>query len=188
MRIIGVDPGLESTGYAILDDSGRVQTPVQGGVLKTRPSDALEIRLFSIYTDLKSVLLEFKPQQMAIEDLHSRYLHVRTGILMGHARGVLCMAAAEAGIPVSHHAPTRIKNIVTGSGRADKKQVQLAIAARLGPGAQTKNEHVADAFAIALCHVMMNSGAAATVAALTYGDPAAARGLTHTSIEVARPT
>ncbi len=164
MRIIGIDPGLESTGYAVVDDAGRVQTPVEGGVIKTKPSDAIELRLLTIYLDLKAVLSQFRPQEMAIEDLHARYQHGRTAILMGHARGVLCMAAAEAGIQVTHYAPARIKNLVTGSGSADKEQVQRAVAARLGPKAESKNEHVADAFAIAVCHAMMSSSAAARVA------------------------
>lgn len=158
MRIIGIDPGLESTGYAVIDDLGRDQSPVEGGVVRTKPADPLEKRLLVIYQDIKSVLEEFKPEAMAIEDLHARYQHGRTAILMGHARGVVCMAAAEAGIPVFHYQPARAKNMVTGSGRADKEQVQRAITARLGLDGAAKNEHVADAFAIALCHVMMTTG------------------------------
>jgi crossover junction endodeoxyribonuclease RuvC len=163
VRIIGIDPGLESTGYAVLDDAGREQKPVEGGVIRTKPADALELRLLTIYRDVKSVLTEFNPQEMAIEDLHARYQHGRTAILMGHARGIVCMAAAEAGVPVTHYAPARVKNLVTGSGRADKEQVQRAVTARLGQTAASSNEHVADAFAIALCHVMMSSGAGAAL-------------------------
>ncbi len=163
VRIIGVDPGLVNTGYGVLDDDGRVQTPVEGGVVKTDASEPLEQRLLTIYTDIRAVLTEFKPGAMAIEDLHARYQHGRTAILMGHARGVVCMAAAQAGIPVFHYPPARAKNMVTGSGRADKGQVQMAVAARLSMPALAKNEHVADAFAVALCHVMMNSGAAAAI-------------------------
>lgn len=159
MRIIGIDPGLESTGYAVIDDLGREQAAVEGGVVRTKPADPLEKRLLVIYQDIKSVLEEFKPEAMAIEELHSRYQHGRTAILMGHARGVVCMAAAEAGTPVFHYQPARAKNMVTGSGRAGKEQVQRAITARLGLAGGAKNEHVADAFAIALCHVMMTSGA-----------------------------
>lgn len=159
MRIIGIDPGLESTGYAVIDDRGREQSPVEGGVVRTRPSEPLEKRLLVIYQDIKSVLEEFKPEVMAIEDLHSRYQHGRTAILMGHARGVVCMAGAEAGMPVFHYAPARVKNLTTGSGKADKEQVQRAVEARLGVEGAARNEHVADAFAIALCHAMMSSGA-----------------------------
>jgi crossover junction endodeoxyribonuclease RuvC len=164
VRIIGVDPGLESTGFAVLDDDGRKQTAIEGGVVRTRPADALEVRLLTIYRDVKAVLSEHRPHVMAIEDLHARYQHGRTAILMGHARGVVCMAAAEAGLQVFHYQPARAKNLVTGSGRADKEQVQRAVAARLGVEAISKNEHVADAFAVALCHAMM-SGAAGKAAA-----------------------
>jgi crossover junction endodeoxyribonuclease RuvC len=160
MRIIGVDPGLESTGYAVIDDLGREQAAIEGGVVRTKPSDPLESRLLTIYQDIKAVLAEFLPGAMAIEDLHARYQHGRTAILMGHARGVICMAAAEAGVPVFHYQPARAKNMVTGSGKADKEQVQRAVSARLRLDGTARNEHVADAFAVALCHAMMNSSAA----------------------------
>jgi crossover junction endodeoxyribonuclease RuvC len=92
---------------------------------------------------------------MAVEDLHSRYRNLKTAIIMGHARGVVVLAAGEAGIPVFHYQPTQAKNLVTGSGRADKEQVQRAVAVHLRlPG--LNNEHVADAFSIAICHAMMS--------------------------------
>ena len=100
MRIIGVDPGLSSTGYAVLDDFGRVRKPVEGGVCRTKASDALERRLLSIHRDMREVLEEFRPEAMAVEDLHTRYRNLKTAIVMGHARGVVCLAAAEFGIPV----------------------------------------------------------------------------------------
>ena len=161
MRIIGVDPGLSSTGYAVLDDFGRTRVPVEGGVCRTKASDSLERRLLSIYRDVRDVIEEFRPEAMAIEDLHSRYRNLKTAIVMGHARGVVCLAAGEFSIPVFHYQPTRAKNLVTGSGRAGKEQVQRAVAVHLGLEDQTPNEHVADAFAIAICHAMMSSGAAA---------------------------
>jgi crossover junction endodeoxyribonuclease RuvC len=120
----------------------------------------MERRLLSIHRDMVDVLEEFRPDAMAIEDLHSRYRNLKTAIIMGHARGVVCLAAAEFGIPVFHYQPTRAKNLVTGSGRAGKEQVQRAIAMHLGLGDDLPNEHVADAFAIALCHAMMSTGAA----------------------------
>jgi len=161
VRIIGVDPGLSNTGYAVVDDLGRNRVPVEGGVCRTRASDPLERRLLSIYRDMRDVLEEFRPDAMAVEDLHTRYRNLKTAIVMGHARGVVCLAAAEFSIPVFHYQPTRAKNLVTGSGRAGKEQVQRAVAVHLNLGEQTPNEHVADAFAIAICHAMMSTGAAA---------------------------
>lgn len=161
MRIIGVDPGLNNTGYGVIDDLGRTRVPVEGGVCRTKAGEPVERRLLSIYRDMRDILDEFRPDALAIEDLHTRYRNLKTAIIMGHARGVVCLAAAELSIPVFHYQPTRAKNLVTGSGRAGKQQVQRAVAAHLGLGDQTPDEHVADAFAIAICHAMMSTGAAA---------------------------
>lgn len=155
MRIIGVDPGLVTTGYGVIDVKGRSHVAIEGGFSRTKASDALEFRLKSIYRDMREVIEEHKPNVMAVEDLHVRYRNLKTAIIMGHARGVAVLAAGEAGIPVFHYEPTRAKNLVTGSGRADKEQVQRAVAMHLRlPGID--NEHVADAFSIAICHAMMS--------------------------------
>lgn len=160
MRIIGVDPGLVTTGYGVIDVIGRSHVAVEGGFSKTRASDALEFRLAAIYRDIREVLEEHKPNVMAVEDLHVRYRNVKTAIIMGHARGVAVLAAGEAGIPVFHYEPTRAKHLVTGSGRADKEQVQRAVAAHLGLR-EISDEHVADAFSIAICHAMWSNSPAA---------------------------
>lgn len=155
MRIMGVDPGLSSTGYAVIDDVGGRQSVVEGGVVRTKPAEPLEHRLHTIYQDIRTVIEQFAPAAMAIEDLHTRYRNLKTAIVMGHARGVVVMAAGEAGIPVFDYEPTRAKKLVTGSGRADKEQVQRAITSQLNLPSVSKNEHVADAFAIALCHAII---------------------------------
>jgi len=155
VRIIGVDPGLASTGYAVIDEIGRCRVPVEGGVCRTKRNDPIERRLMSIYLDIRDVLGEFRPDAMAVEDLHTRYRNLKTAIVMGHARGVVCLTAGEFGIPVFHYQPTQAKNLVTGSGRAGKEQVQQAVAVHLGLQTPVPDEHVADAFAIALCHAMM---------------------------------
>ncbi len=163
MRIAGIDPGLVNTGYAIIDDVDGSQRAVEGGVIRTASAEPLERRLHTIYSNIREVFAEFKPDVMAIEDLHSRARFVKTAILMGHARGVVVMAAGEAGIPVFDYQPTRAKNIVTGSGRADKDQVKQAVAAHLRSPDIGKNEHVADAFSIALCHAIMAGSSAQQV-------------------------
>ena len=162
MRIIGVDPGLVNTGYGVIDVNGKSHVAVEGGVSTTKASDSLEIRLKIIYQDIREVLEELRPNHMAVEDLHSRYRNLKTAIIMGHARGVIVLAAGEAGIPVFHYQPTQAKNLVTGSGRADKVQVQRAVAVHLGLP-EISNEHVADAFSIAICHAMMSSSPVANV-------------------------
>ena len=170
MRIIGVDPGLNNTGYGVIETSGPEPRIVEGGVVRTQPSDPLEERLHTIFQHISAVLAEMRPGAMAIEDLHSRPRFAKTAILMGHARGVVVMAAGAAGIPVYDYQPTRAKNVVTGSGKAPKDQVMRAVASRLGDNGVTRNEHLADAFAIALCHAII-SGSPAAVAAAASKQP-----------------
>ena len=155
LRILGVDPGLSNTGYAILDVYMEKWIAVEGGVIRTKSNDTLEIRLSIIYKAIRQVINEFNPMEVAIEDLHSRVKFARTAILMGHARGVVVMAAGEASLVVNNYQPTKAKNLVTGSGRADKEQIKRAVAMHLDNDQISKNEHVADAFAVALCHAMV---------------------------------
>lgn len=162
MRILGIDPGLTSTGYGIIDIEGRDFKAVEGGVVRTKSDQPMEQRLFSIYSVIRDVIAEFKPDEIAVEELHARF--AKTALLLGHARGVAVMAAGEAKLPVFDYQPTRAKNLVTGSGRADKEQMKQAIAIHLGTPDAAKNEHVADAFSIAIAHaVMIGSSAVAAI-------------------------
>ena len=163
MRIIGVDPGLNRTGYAVIDDLGGRWIAVEGGVSRPDPSDPLELRVRAIYRDIREVLEEFKPAAMALEELHSRYEFPKTAILMGHARAAVCLAAAECEIPVTGYAPSRVKNAVTGSGAATKEQVQKAIVTQLRLASPPKPFDVADAFALAICHAMVAASPIARV-------------------------
>ena len=162
MRILGIDPGLTSTGYGLIDLYGHTLAAVEGGVVRTKSSQPMEQRLFSIYSAIRDVIKEFQPDAIAVEDLHARF--AKTALLLGHARGVAVMAAGEANIQVHNYQPSRAKNLVTGSGRADKEQVKRAIAAHLGNADAAKNEHVADAFSIAIAHaVICQSSAVAAI-------------------------
>lgn len=155
MRIVGVDPGLNRTGYGVIDCFERRsggQVAVEGGVCRSKATEPLEQRVLAIYRDIRSVLEEFRPEAMALEQLHSRYQFPKTAIIMGHVRGAVCLAAAEAGIPVIDYAPTRVKNVLTGSGHAAKEQIQRAVAAQLSLPEPPRPDDVADAFALAICH------------------------------------
>jgi crossover junction endodeoxyribonuclease RuvC len=162
VRVLGIDPGLRNTGYGVIDTLRGAYSAVEGGVVTTVTASPLEERLLTIYQDIRDVIEANKPDAMAVEDLHSRYVNLKTAIVMGHARGVVCMAAAEAGIPVFHYQPTMAKNVVTGSGRAGKDQIKRAVAAHLEEPDAARNEHVADAFAIAICHAIMAGSKAVT--------------------------
>ena len=162
MRILGVDPGLERTGYGVIELAAGVGSPrlIEAGVIRTSPAQPLAARLMELQSGLADVLAELKPAAVAVEELYSHYAHPRTAILMGHARGVICLAAAEAGIPVRHYAATQIKRILTGSGRAPKSQVQRAIQSVFRLATPPQPPDVADALAAALCHVYRATRAA----------------------------
>jgi crossover junction endodeoxyribonuclease RuvC len=158
MRIIGIDPGLNRTGYGVVDSLGTrsgAQVAVEGGVCKSRQADPLGERILAIYSDVCEVLDEFKPTVMALEQLHSRYQFPKTAIMMGHVRGAICLAAAERAVPVVDYAPTRVKNVITGSGRASKEQMQMSVAALLSLPEPPNPDDVADAFALAICHSLV---------------------------------
>ena len=153
-RILGIDPALTTTGYAVVSADGRGNVALlEGGLVRTKSSEPLEQRLNAINTTLTEIIEEFEPDEVAIEDLHSRYRNLKTAIIMGHARGVAILAAGSAGIPVHHYQPTRVKSIVAGSGRADKADMKRAVSMRLGLTEEISKEDVADAVGIAICHV-----------------------------------
>jgi crossover junction endodeoxyribonuclease RuvC len=149
---MGVDPGLAATGYGIIGASGRNPFLIEAGVLRSREKDPLEKRLHEIHRGIIEVLDEFSPTVVVVEELYSKYAHPRTAILMGHARGVVYVAAAERGIPVDSYAATRIKNSLTGSGHAGKEQVQRMVQHAFGLHKPPYPSDVADALAVALCH------------------------------------
>ena len=118
------------TGYGVLErDPNNPKAPrvVEAGVVRGAAKQSLADRLAEIHRGVADVIAALKPDVMALEQLYSHYAHPRTSILMGHARGVICLAAAQAGIPVVHYPATQIKRILTGSGRASKEQMQPAI-------------------------------------------------------------
>lgn len=157
-RILGIDPGLNITGYGVieLDSSCRIGTGrvrlIEAGVIRSRAKAAIEDRLKELFEGVQEVIEQHCPTDMALEQLFSHYERPRTAILMGHARGVICLAAGLANIPVTHYEPTRVKRMMTGNGRAPKHQMQLAVKAQLGLAAAPEPADVADALAIALCH------------------------------------
>jgi crossover junction endodeoxyribonuclease RuvC len=151
-RILGLDPGLQVTGYAVLEPGPRI---CEAGVIRSSegraPAD-MASRLVSLYDSIVEVVSQFRPEVAVVEQLYAHYDHPRTAILMAHARGVLLLAAAKHGLPVVSYNATRIKKTVTGSGRAPKDQVQRTIQRELGLAQLPEPPDVADALAAALCH------------------------------------
>src|SRR5580692_5970813 len=131
-RVLGIDPGLNVTGYGVLEVSNTGPRVCEAGVVRGRTRNSLTARLVEIHAGVAEVIEALKPSAMALEQLYSHYQRPRTAILMGHARGVICLAAAQANLPVVHYSATQIKKVLTGNGRAPKSQMQLAIRRELG--------------------------------------------------------
>jgi crossover junction endodeoxyribonuclease RuvC len=174
-RILGIDPGLQVTGYAVLEVADGGPRVCDAGVIRSadgrEPAD-MAPRVKALYDGLCEVLDEWKPSVMAVEQLYAHYEHPRTAILMAHARGAFFLAGAQRSIPVISYAATKVKKLVTGSGRAGKEQMQHAIARELGLAGPPEPHDVADALAIALCHYFAGVG----------GVMGGARGATFTGV------
>ncbi|MCS6801595.1 MAG: crossover junction endodeoxyribonuclease RuvC [Chloroflexota bacterium] len=150
-RIVGVDPGLGTTGYGVIAVRGATIELVEGGTIRPANRRApIEQRLATIFGDISALLREMQPVVVAIEDVYTRYERPRTAILMGHARGVIALAAGLANIPVEAYTASQVKRALTGEGRASKGQVQRAVAEVLGLPRVPEPPDVADALALAL--------------------------------------
>jgi len=154
-RVLGVDPGLQVTGYAVVELRPAGPHVCEAGVLRSaegRVTTDMAPRLRALYDGIVEVLAQYQPAAAAMEQLFAHYDHPRTAILMAHARGVLLLAAAQHGLPVFSYNATRIKKIITGNGHAGKEQMQRAIQRELGLAKLPEPPDVADALAAALCH------------------------------------
>ncbi|WP_237564781.1 crossover junction endodeoxyribonuclease RuvC [Blastopirellula marina] len=156
-RILGIDPGLNITGYAVIEVQNRRIRIIEAGVVRGKTRGSLPARVREIYDGVRDVITTLQPQTMAIEQLYSHYERPKTAIIMGHARGVLCLAAEQAGMPIHHYSATQIKKLLTGSGRAPKNQVQLSVQRELSLPEIPEPPDVADALAVALCHYYLAS-------------------------------
>jgi crossover junction endodeoxyribonuclease RuvC len=148
-RVVGFDPGLNVTGYGVVECARSGVRLIEAGTVRSRGA-SIEERLASIHAGVREVIDELRPVAMAVEQLfvHGRY--PRTAILMGHARGVICLAAAQSSLTVHHYPPARVKRLLTGSGRADKGQMQRAVQRELGLASLPEPADAADALAVAI--------------------------------------
>ncbi len=156
MRILGLDPGLRITGYGIIEADGSRILLCEAGVIRPSPRAGLEDRLKELFHSLDELFHLWTPKVAALEELFTHTAHPRTAVLMGHARGVICLACALAGIPVTHYSATQVKKMLTGTGRASKSQIQRAISRELGLQHIAEPPDVADALALAMCHYYMS--------------------------------
>lgn len=150
-RYLGIDPGLNRTGYALIERTSRGPVLREGGVIQSTQKLSLHQRVLEIGTGIREVLAELRPEIVAIEQVFSNAQNVKSSLILAHARGAILLTIAEAGIPVIHYTPAQIKRLLTGSGKAPKDQMQHAIKAELRLSALPEPNDVADASAVALC-------------------------------------
>jgi crossover junction endodeoxyribonuclease RuvC len=152
VRIFGIDPGSERTGYGCVETDGRRHRLVSCGAITALPGAALPQRLSTIYRELSSLLHASRPDCVAIENLFHA-VNARSALKLGHARGVAMLAAVEAGCEVVEYTPAEVKRAVVGYGRAEKPQVQMMVKLLLGLAAAPSPHDAADALAVAICHL-----------------------------------
>jgi crossover junction endodeoxyribonuclease RuvC len=150
-RIIGIDPGKGTIGFGVIDlVKGRPRL-VDGGVIQTSIGLDDAIRLIELYDELSALLVEFKPQQAAVETLFFAQ-NITTGISVAQSRGVILLCLAQAGVRIFEYSPLQIKMAMTGYGRATKSQIQEMVRVQLGLDNKPKPDDCADALAAAITH------------------------------------
>ena len=156
MRVFGIDPGCERTGYGCVESDGSRHRIVVCGAITAQANEPLPDKLQRIHSQLRSLLAECRPASVAIENLFFS-VNVRSALKLGHARGVAMLAAVEAGVPVFEYTPAEVKRAVVGYGRADKPQIQHMVRLLLGLQAPPTPHDAADALAIAITHAHSRS-------------------------------
>ncbi|MCI7369548.1 MAG: crossover junction endodeoxyribonuclease RuvC [Firmicutes bacterium] len=151
MRILGIDPGLATVGFSIVDVEKSRMRLVTCGVISTPAHTSLSSRLDRIFEDMNDLISSFSPDVMSIEELFFN-TNITTGIAVAHARGVILLSAYRAGVQVFEYTPLQVKQAVVGYGRAEKNQVIDMVRRILALPAAPKPDDAADAVALAICH------------------------------------
>lgn len=155
MRTVGIDVGTAITGWSVIEKNPKQPSKMRingYGAIKTKANQPMPLRLQIIYEELQKIIDEYKPTQMAVEDLFF-FKNQKTVIKVGQARGVIIVAGVNAGLEVFDYTPLQVKQAVTGYGRATKKQIQQMVKAILNLKEIPKPDDVADAIAVAICHL-----------------------------------
>jgi len=152
MRILGIDPALTITGYGAIEVKNNKISLSEAGVITTSSSQIITERLGKIHRAAAKLIKDIKPDAVVLEKLYAHYRHPVTSYILGQARGVICLACAEARVPLAEYAATRVKKAVVGKGLASKSQVQRMVAGMLGINSLPKYMDVTDALALAIAH------------------------------------
>ncbi len=151
MVILGIDPGVATIGFGVIEASRQGNTLIQYGTITTPPGIPLSNRLLQIFDDMEELIHTFHPDEMAVEELFFN-TNITTGISVAHGRGVILLAAEKLGVPIYEYTPMQVKQAVVGFGKAEKKQVMLMTQRLLHMKQIPRPDDAADALAIAVCH------------------------------------
>ena len=152
MKVFGIDPGSDRTGYGCVESDGSRHRLVVCGAISTRSCETFADKLLVIHRELAALIGEHAPAIVAVENLFHA-TNVRSALKLGHARGVAMLAAAQQGVPIAEYTPAEIKRAVVGYGRAEKHQVQEMVRLLLGLRSVPEPNDAADALAVAICHL-----------------------------------
>jgi len=150
MIILGLDPGLGTTGWGVIRADGNRLSHIANGQIRTDPSMALPRRLTALYSALLDVIRAERPDEAAVEEVLGN-TNAQSTLKLGQARGVVLLAASGAGLTIGEYHPSTVKKAVVGTGGAEKRQIQAMMAVLL-PGAKLAGPDAADALAVAICH------------------------------------
>ena len=154
MVILGVDPGSLRTGYGAIDTDGRRHRLIEKGLLESSPRHTLPAKLRIIHAGVCELIARLHPDVLAVEDVFHA-ANTRTALVLGHVRGVVLLAGAEAGLSVHEFSPATVKQQITGFGRAEKPQVAFMVARLLELPGEGEAGDASDALAVALCHACL---------------------------------
>lgn len=152
MIVLGIDPGLATTGYGIVKNENDKMEVINYGCIQTTPQLLFNSRLRIISEEIKKLIFTYKPDIIVIEEIFF-CRNVKTALQIGHVRGVIMLAATEDNIEINEYTPLQVKQAITGFGRADKKQMQEMVKILLNLKTIPKPDDAADALALALCHI-----------------------------------
>ena len=152
MVVLGIDPGTANTGYGVVARRGGRLVALDGGVIETSSSLAVELRLAAIHARVTELIAEHEPASVAMEELYFGQ-NVMTAFAVGQARGVVMLAAGQAALPCAAYTPQQVQGAVCGSGRAAKDQVARMVQSLLALAEEPRPDHAADALAVAICHL-----------------------------------
>ncbi len=153
MRALGIDPGLNITGYGLVEDKGSRIKLIEAGIIRTFSDRPIQDRLCKIYDNLSEIIEEYRPEALIVEKIYSHYRHPATAILMGHARGVICLLCGKYNLRLISYPSTQLKKSISGKGRASKRQVAGMVKTFLNLKKSPEYEDATDALALAISYL-----------------------------------